>query len=308
VRAEELLRNANIAMYDAKKLGRGRFKVFSDKMLVKAMSWMNLENELRTGLINDEFQLLFQPIVDAADYRLLGFEALLRWRHPLRGVLGPAEFIHIAEESGQIVEIGHQALLLACRTMAAWREALAAAKDLTMSVNLSCKQFRQTDMADRIMHALAETGLPPSRLKLEITESAIMENAKNALAVLNKLKASGVLIAIDDFGTGYSSLSYLQTFPVDVLKIDRTFVSGLGRNKEASEIVQSIVALAKSLGLHVVAEGVEEEGQLDALKGLRCDSIQGYYFFPPLAEAEALALMRRMDGDARGFARLIPSG
>jgi diguanylate cyclase (GGDEF)-like protein/PAS domain S-box-containing protein len=308
VRAEELLRNANIAMYDAKKLGRGRFKVFSDKMLAKAMSWMNLETELRTGLVNEEFHLLYQPIVDAADYRLLGFEALLRWRHPARGVLGPSEFIHIAEESGQIVEIGHQALRLACRTMASWRRLIAPAGDLTMSVNLSCKQFRQTDMADRIMEALAESGLPPSRLKLEITESAIMENAKNALAVLNKLKASGILIAIDDFGTGYSSLSYLQTFPVDVLKIDRTFVAGLGRNKEVSEIVQSIVALAKSLGLHVVAEGVEEEGQADVLKNLRCDSIQGFYFFPPLTEAEALDLMRRLDGDARGFARLIPSG
>ncbi|NDY55284.1 EAL domain-containing protein [Desulfovibrio sulfodismutans] len=308
MRAEELLRNANIAMYDAKKLGRNRFKVFSDKMLAAAMSWMNLENELRTGLVNEEFHLLYQPIVDAVDYRLLGFEALLRWRHPSRGVLGPSEFIHIAEESGQIVEIGHQALRLACQTMAAWREQLAPARDLTMSVNLSCKQFRQSDMAERILEALTESGLPPSRLKLEITESAIMENAKNALTVLNKLKASGILIAIDDFGTGYSSLSYLQTFPVDVLKIDRMFISGIGRNKEASDIVQSVVALAKSLGLHVVAEGVEEEGQAEALKVLRCDSIQGFYFFPPLPEAEALALMRRLDGDARGFARLIPSG
>ncbi|MEF3695578.1 bifunctional diguanylate cyclase/phosphodiesterase [Desulfolutivibrio sp.] len=308
MRAEELLRNANIAMYDAKKLGRNRFKVFSDKMLAAAMSWMNLENELRTGLVNEEFHLLYQPIVDAVDYRLLGFEALLRWRHPSRGVLGPSEFIHIAEESGQIVEIGHQALRLACQTMAAWREQLAPARDLTMSVNLSCKQFRQSDMAERILEALTESGLPPSRLKLEITESAIMENAKNALTVLNKLKASGILIAIDDFGTGYSSLSYLQTFPVDVLKIDRMFIAGIGRNKEASDIVQSVVALAKSLGLHVVAEGVEEEGQAAALKELRCDSIQGFYFFPPLPEAEALALMRRLDGDARGFARLIPSG
>lgn len=246
--------------------------------------------------------------MDAADYRLLGFEALLRWRHPARGMLGPSEFIHIAEESGQIVEIGHQALRLACRTMAAWREQLGPARDLTMSVNLSCKQFRQSDMADRILEALEESGLPPSRLKLEITESAIMENAKNALTVLNKLKASGILIAIDDFGTGYSSLSYLQTFPVDVLKIDRMFIAGIGRNKEASDIVQSVVALAKSLGLHVVAEGVEEEGQAAALKDLRCDSIQGFYFFPPLPEAEALELMRRMEGDARGFARLIPAG
>ncbi len=308
VRAEELLRNANIAMYDAKKLGRNRFKVFSEKMLAKAMSWMNLENELRSGLTNEEFQLVYQPIVDATDFRLLGFEALLRWRHPQRGVLGPLEFIHIAEESGQIVEIGLQALRLACKTLARWRQEVGEARDLTMSVNLSCKQFRQTDMADRVLEVLEETGLPPSLLKLEITESAIMENAKNALAVLNKLKSCGIHIAIDDFGTGYSSLSYLQTFPVDVLKIDRTFIGGLGRNKEVSEIVQSIIALAKSLGLHVVAEGVEEEQQAAALRGLHCDSIQGFYFFPPLAETQAMDLIRRMNGNAGNNTRVIPGG
>jgi Amt family ammonium transporter len=307
-RAEELLRNANIAMYDAKKLGRNRFKVFSEKMLAKAMSWMNLENELRSGLANEEFQLVYQPIVDAADFRLLGFEALLRWRHPRRGMLGPMEFIHIAEERGQIVEIGLQALRLACQTLARWREEVGEARDLTMSVNLSCKQFRQTDMADRVLEVLEETGLPPSLLKLEITESAIMENAKNALAVLNKLKSCGIHIAIDDFGTGYSSLSYLQTFPVDVLKIDRTFIGGLGRNKEVSEIVQSIIALAKSLGLHVVAEGVEEEQQAAALRGLHCDSIQGFYFFPPLAETQALDLIRRINGNAGSDTRVIPGG
>jgi EAL domain-containing protein (putative c-di-GMP-specific phosphodiesterase class I) len=185
----------------------------SEKMLAKAMSWMNLENELRSGLANEEFQLVYQPIVDAADFRLLGFEALLRWRHPRRGMLGPMEFIHIAEESGQIVEIGLQALRLACQTLARWREEVGEARDLTMSVNLSCKQFRQTDMADRVLEVLEETGLPPSLLKLEITESAIMENAKNALAVLNKLKSCGIHIAIDDFGTAIPPCPISRPFP-----------------------------------------------------------------------------------------------
>jgi len=281
-RAEDLLQSAAIALHDVKTGGRGRFKVFTPRMLMHAVERLTLEQELRRALELGQFVVHYQPIWDLSSGRLVGFEALVRWAHPERGMVGPGSFITLAEETGIILDLGRVVLTRACADLAEWRERDPAARKLFVAVNLSNKQFSQYALVEQVSEILRRTRLPADRLKLEITESNIMVNAESALVMLKRLKALGVQISIDDFGTGYSSLSYLQRFPVDTLKVDRSFVGRLGLDPENQEIVRAIVALAHSLGLDVVAEGVEESGQAAMLHALGCECVQGFYFSRPL--------------------------
>jgi EAL domain-containing protein (putative c-di-GMP-specific phosphodiesterase class I) len=263
-------------------------------MLLHAQERMTLEQEMRQALERDEFVVHYQPIWDLASTDMVGFEALVRWQHPERGLVGPGSFITLAEETGIILDLGRLVLERACSDLAAWRADDPSARRLFMAVNLSNKQFMQFSLVEQVAGILEATGLPADRLKLEITESNIMVNAESALVMLHRLKALGVQISIDDFGTGYSSLSYLQRFPVDTLKVDRSFVGRLGLDPENHEIVRAIVALAHSLGLNVVAEGVEEIEQADMLHKLGCECVQGFYFSKPLEHAHAVEAISRM--------------
>ncbi len=281
-RADELLQSATIALHQVKTSGRGRFKVFTPRMLKTAVDRLTLEQELRQALEKGEFVVHYQPIWALDNTRMVGFEALVRWQHPEKGLVGPGSFIALAEETGIILELGRLVLERACADLAQWRAADPAARQLFVAVNLSNKQFAQHTLVEQVSEILTSTGLPANRLKLEITESNIMVNAESALIMLKRLKALGVQISIDDFGTGYSSLSYLQRFPVDTLKVDRSFVGRLGLDPENREIVRAILALAHSLGLDVVAEGVEEQEQAKMLRSLGCEFVQGFYFARPL--------------------------
>ncbi len=293
-RAEDLLQSTAIALHYVKASGRGRFKVFTPRMLEHAQERMTLEQEMRQALEKDEFVVHYQPIWDLASTDMVGFEALVRWQHPERGLVGPGSFITLAEETGIILDLGRLVLERACNDLAAWRESDPSARRLVMAVNLSNKQFMQHTLVEQVAGILESSGLPADKLKLEITESNIMVNAESALVMLHRLKALGVQISIDDFGTGYSSLSYLQRFPVDTLKVDRSFVSRLGLDPENHEIVRAIVALAHSLGLNVVAEGVEELGQASMLQKLGCECVQGFYFSRPLEHDHAEEAIGRM--------------
>ena len=280
--SEAVLRNANIAMHQAAKGQGNRIKVFTARMFESAQRILDMEHDLRRALEENEFFLRYQPIMDVAKGRPKGFEALVRWSHPQKGVLGPGYFIPFAEESGQIIDLGLIVLREACTTMARWIEQDPRRNDMHISVNLSCRQFGQPGLVDQVACILEETGLAPENLKLEITESAIMEDAEGALSMLRRLKDKGIKLSIDDFGTGYSSLSYLQKFPVDTLKVDRSFISGMNLNEENVAIVRAVLVLAKSMGLEVVAEGVEEPEELRLLKGLDCEYVQGFFFSRPL--------------------------
>jgi len=295
-RAEDLLQSAAIALHAVKSGGRGRFKVFTPRLMLHAVERLTLEQELRRALELGELVVHYQPIWDLSNAGLVGFEALVRWQHPERGLVGPGSFITLAEETGLIIELGRVVLTRACADLAEWRERDPAARKLTVAVNLSSKQFAQYTLVEQVAETLKRTRLPADRLKLEITESTIMVDAEGALAMLKRLKALGVQISIDDFGTGYSSLSYLQRFPVDTLKVDRSFVSRLGLDPENQEIVRAIVALAHSLGLNVVAEGVEESGQASMLRALGCECVQGFYFSRPLDGEKAEATIGTTGG------------
>ncbi|WP_461208689.1 putative bifunctional diguanylate cyclase/phosphodiesterase [Desulfocurvus sp. DL9XJH121] len=293
MRAEAILSHANVAMHQAEGCGGDRIKVFSPRMLEKARQVLDMEHDLRRALARGEFFLQYQPIVDINRDCVMGFEALVRWNHPDKGVLGPGSFVPFAEESGQILELGEMVLDQACSTMAGWIREHPEREDLYISVNLSCRQFRQPGLVEQVQAVLLRTGLPAANLKLEITESAVMDNPESALSMLRRLKERGVRLSIDDFGTGYSSLSYLQRFPVDTLKVDRSFISGMGASDENVAIVRAVLVLAETLGLDVVAEGVEEAVQLDLLRGLRCDYVQGFYYSRPLAPERAFQYMSR---------------
>ncbi len=288
---EDLLQNANIAMHRAKMSGRDRIKVFNTRMLEQAIQQMFLENDLRKAIPNNEFYLEFQPVVDLASGQLKGFEALIRWMHPKRGVISPMEFIPMAEETGLIVPIGRWVLLRACAIMAGWRRVVPNANGIYLAVNISGKQFSQPDLLEHVKRALQKADLPPECLRLEITETAIMENAASAVDRLHRLKNNGITISIDDFGTGYSSMSYLQRFPLDALKVDISFVRSLDQRPENQAIVKAIVSLAHTLGLKVVAEGVEKESQREFLLSLGCEYGQGFLFSRPLPEERAVELM-----------------
>ena len=292
LRAEDVVRDADIAMYKAKERGKGHL-VFHNRMRQEVLDVINMENELRRAIEEGELELHYQPIVTVDEKELEGFEALVRWRHPVRGMVMPDRFIPLAEESGLIVPLGQWVLSAACRQLKAWDdENGAGACRLTMSVNLSCKQFAQHTLVDMVSRALCDNNIAPPRLKLEITESAIIHDPGAAADKLRRLKELGVFLAVDDFGTGYSSLNYLRQFPMDILKIDRSFISGTDTPKENAEIVRSIVDMAHSLGLRVTAEGVETQEQLERLQSINCDRAQGYMFSKPMSPNEAGNMIR----------------
>jgi len=288
---EDLLRDADTAMYRAKALGKARYEVFDAAMRSRAVARLQLENDLRRAIEQQEIRVYYQPILSLQSGKLAGFEALARWLHPSSRLVSPSEFIPVAEETGLILPIGRQVLHEACRQMFAWQNQDASSPGLTISVNLSARQFMQPGLIEQVKQVLTATGLDPGLLKLEITESVMMENPDAATALLLQLSALGIALAIDDFGTGYSSLSYLDRFPFDTLKIDRSFVSGMGANGENSEIVQTIITLAHNLGMDVVAEGVEKPEQLAHLRTLGCEFGQGFYFSRPVDGYAAAALM-----------------
>ncbi|HEX4950372.1 MAG TPA: EAL domain-containing protein [Blastocatellia bacterium] len=289
--AEDLLREADTAMHRAKLNGKARFEIFDPQMREQAMRLMQLESDLRRALSRNEFVLYYQPIFSFETGRLAGFESLIRWNHPEKGFIGPGEFIPIAEDNGMINPIGRWVLQESCRQMRDWQKKFSGKLPLTISVNLSGKQFSQPNLIEIIAGILKDTELPAPFLKLEITETVIMENADSAADMLNELKALGSQLAIDDFGTGYSSFSHLHRFPIDTLKIDRAFVSRMDVSLESSEIVRTILTLAHNLKMSVVAEGVETASQIKQLRSLGCDYGQGYYFHRPMAAADAEALI-----------------
>lgn len=283
---EDMLRDADTAMYRAKSLGKARFEVFDADMRASVMARLQLETDMRRALERNEFRNFYQPIVALDSGHVVGFEALVRWQHPTRGMIGPEEFIFVAEETGLIRDLGWWSLREACRQMSTWRALSKAYLDLTMSVNVSAKQLLQPHLVEEMRKLLTETALPPEALKLEITESAVMADPAAAAEMLQRIKSLGIRLAIDDFGTGYSSLSYLHRFPLDTLKIDRSFISGDGEGSEGMEIARTIMPMAKTLRLDVVAEGVETVEQVGLLRRLQCKYAQGYFFSKPLAPEE----------------------
>jgi diguanylate cyclase (GGDEF)-like protein/PAS domain S-box-containing protein len=293
--ADDLIRNADIAMYEAKRRGKARYEVFAAPMNVRAHERLELEIELRRAVERGEFVLHYQPVVDLRTGRIVEVEALIRWRHPLRGLLPPADFISIAEETGAMIDIGGWVLRRACRRLQQWQQefpASAGQQPLTMSVNLSTRQFLQPALVDTVREVLDETGIEPRTLKLEVSERVIMEDAVAAIATLRDLRALGIKLAIDDFGTGYSSLAYLKQFAVNILKIDRMFVDGISHDIEDTSIVEAVLAIGKSLGIRTVAEGVETPAQLAFLTARGCNSGQGHLFSPPLPPDEFTTLLR----------------
>lgn len=294
--AEDMLRDADTAMYRAKDTGKARHELFHSAMHTRAVALLKLENDLRRAIERQEFCVHYQPIVALGTEMLSGFEALVRWNHPERGLIQPDEFIPLAEETGLITEIGACVLREACMQLRTWQSAIGR-DSLTMSINLSGKQLTQTDLIHQIQSILTESEVNPNYLRLEITESAVMENAELARNTLLQLRKLGVQLSIDDFGTGYSSLSYLHRFPVNNLKIDRSFIGRMAAGDENSEIVKTICTLASNLGMEVVAEGVETREQLDLLRSLECEHGQGFYFSRPVSADDATAMV--MDDPAR---------
>ncbi len=291
--AEDLLRNANIALHRAKLTGRNKIVAYRKGMHEAAIQTMSLQSDMFRGLEAGEFFMVYQSIFDLKTGRLVGFEALIRWRHPQRGIISPVEFIPLAEESGFIIELGGFALTRACKDMVELLRNLPAEDRLTISVNLSPRQFSRQGLADQIEQTLLTTGLPPSSLVLEVTESSIMKHPEASANILHRLKEKGVGIAIDDFGTGYSSMSALQKLPLDRLKVDMSFVSRMTDSSEDREIVRAIVTLARSLRLKTVAEGIETESQRTALRDMHCDLGQGYLCSRPMPLADVPAAIRK---------------
>lgn len=283
---EDLLREADMAMYRAKAKGKGRYQIFDAALLSSEINLLHLENDLRLAMEREEFRLHYQPIVELATRDVVAFEALLRWLHPRRGLVSPADFIPVAEETGLIVGIGSWVLDEACRQMREWAAEFVERPGLSVSVNLSSKQLANLGLGDHVTRALEATSLEASRLKLEITESVLVEDSQTTARLLGQFKQMGIEVLIDDFGTGYSSLSYLHSFPVDTLKIDRSFIAKMtADDRKNREIVRSTISLAHNLGLRVVAEGVETEEQAQLLTDFGCDFAQGWYFSKPV-EAE----------------------
>jgi EAL domain-containing protein (putative c-di-GMP-specific phosphodiesterase class I) len=288
--AQMLITRADAAMYNVKKGGRNDVRVFATEMSTFFPERLMLENDLRRALERHEFELHYQPKVELADGSVVGMEALVRWRHPRKGLVSPDQFIPLAEESGLIVPIGRWVIEEACRQNKAWQD--SGMPHLRVAVNISGLQFRQKDLLESIGYALGSSGLAPECLEVEITESVVMQNASDAIVTLERLSAMGVHVSIDDFGTGYSSLSYLKRFPIDKLKIDRSFIRDVSSDMEDAAIVRATIGLAHNLRLRVVAEGVETAEQLEFLRALGCDEYQGYYKSKPVAPAEFERVLR----------------
>jgi len=293
--AEDILRDADIAMYRAKESGKACFKVFNKKMHQEAIESVIIENDLRNAIAENKLTLHYQPILKTGSENLEGFEALVRWIHPTHGLLSPGKFIPLAEETGLIVPLGRWVISEACQQIKRWNEISSNFRDLTVSINVSSKQFMQQDFIEYIASVLTQYNCNPSQLKIELTETVLMDYAESSIEKMNILKKMGIQLIIDDFGTGYSSLSYLNRFPIDGLKIDRSFISNMNGSDEDMEIVKTMLSLASHLNLNVVAEGVEEKGQLSVLKALSCESVQGFYFSKPLEEKFATELIKHKD-------------
>ena len=289
--AETLIKHADIAMYRAKEQGRGHWQFYAPAMNEATLVRLGLESELRHALERQQFHLEYQPQLELASGQVVGMEALLRWRHPQLGLIAPASFIGLAEEMGLIIPIGDWVLRTACAQARAWQ--LAGHGPLRVAVNLSARQFKQKNLLHAVAAALSDTGLAAAYLELELTESMVMDNVEQATAIMGNLKALGVQLSIDDFGTGYSSLAYLRHFPIDVLKIDKSFVNDITHSSDDAAIVRAIISLAHSLRLKVIAEGVETAQQLDFLRQHGCDQMQGYLYSRPLAAPAFEALLRQ---------------
>ena len=296
---EDILRDTNIAMHRAKSAGKARYQVFDATMHFHALELLRLETDLRRTAEREEYCVHYQPLLSLETGQLTGFEALVRWQHPERGFVYPEEFIPVAEETGLIIRLDRWVLREACRQVRVWQRQFPEHQPLTVSVNFSARQFAQPDLVEYVQQVLRETGLDAGCLKLEITESLFMGSIETVNTILTRLRALGVEIYLDDFGTGYSSLSYLHRFPINVLKIDRSFVSRIGSRGENSEIARAIVTMAHSLGMKVVAEGIETECQLTELKSLSCEYGQGNLFSLPVEALTAEKLLAELSGQKR---------
>jgi diguanylate cyclase (GGDEF)-like protein len=292
---EDLIRCADLAMYQAKKQGPGRFEVFHPAMQARLLRTRDLEVRMRRAVEQDEFVLHYQPIVDLADGRIRAVEALLRWEQPDLGRIPPQQFIPLAEENGLIVPIGRWALREACRQVSEWNTALRAGSPLAVNVNLSARQLQQADLPDTLSDILRETGLAPQSLVLEMTESHLLMDTESTMTRLAGIKALNVNLALDDFGTGYSSLAYLRRFPIDMIKIDKSFVAGIGHGSERSTLTRAIVQLGQTLQLITVAEGIETTGQMLELRNAGCLLGQGYHFAKPADPREMAGLLVRAE-------------
>ncbi|PSB26370.1 EAL domain-containing protein [Stenomitos frigidus] len=289
---EDILRDAHTAMYRAKASGKARHEVFVTGMRVQVMTRLQLETDLRRAIERQEFRLHYQPLISLQTGKIAGFEALVRWQHPERGLVPPNDFIPVAEETDLIIPMGQWITHEACRQLHLWQEKFPQEQPLIVSVNLSGKQFSQPDLVEQIEQTLQDTGLDGRTLKLEITESMAMTDVESTIALLQRLKALHLQLSIDDFGTGYSSLSYLHRFPTNTIKVDRSFVSRMGDEGEDAQIVQTIIILGHNLGMDIVAEGVETAEQLASLRGLKCEYGQGFFFSKPLVAEAAEALLQ----------------
>lgn len=287
----ELLRDAEVAMYRAKAKGEGSIEIFDPSMNAQALARFHMDAELRRALERNEFELHYQPVVGLRSGRIEGFEALVRWRHPERGMIPPLEFISLAEETGLIVPLGRWVLEEACRQAGEWRRTFPTDRPRLMNVNISARQFQSRDLIHTVLGALHAAGLEPADLKLEITESIMMKDPEASLEAMKIFRSMNIHLVIDDFGTGYSSLGYLKRFPVDTLKVDKSFVDGLGKDPESSAIVSAVISLARALGMRVTAEGIETREQMLQLQVLKCDQGQGYHFARPLPKAAAEELL-----------------
>jgi diguanylate cyclase (GGDEF)-like protein len=284
-----LLQNADTAMYQAKGAGRNTYKFFTTEMNARVSERLSMENHLRKALARNELSLNYQPQFDTKTHRLIGFEALLRWRHPELGAVSPVRFIPVAEETGLIVPIGEWVLREACRQNKAWQD--AGLPPVVVAVNLSAVQFRQADLVPLVAEVLEESGLSPCWLELEVTESALMHNIEHVIKVLHSLKDIGVLLSIDDFGTGYSSLNYLKRFPTDKIKIDQSFVRDVHQSSDDAAIVQTVIAIAGKMGMKAIAEGVETAEHLESMRKFGCDEVQGFLFSPAVPAKDARAFL-----------------
>ncbi|MGI8655033.1 MAG: putative bifunctional diguanylate cyclase/phosphodiesterase [Pyrinomonadaceae bacterium] len=299
---QTMLKNSSAALFRTRQGGGDDYQFYTADMNERALKRLRLENDLRRALEQKEFIVHYQPKIETLGKRIVGMEALVRWQHPELGLVSPAEFIPLAEETGLIAPLGEWVLYTACAQNKAWQD--AGLERLRVSVNLSLRQFRQVDLVEMIERTLSETGLAPECLELELTESSMMKDAAHAVETLNRLRALGIRISIDDFGSGYSSLSYLKHLPIDVLKIDQTFVRDMNTDPNDAAIVMAIITLAHSLNLQAIAEGVETEEQFNLLRLLRCDEVQGYLFSKPVTAEVFETLLRESQSSARGTSAL----